>query len=143
MIAINLTFFIQLALYGVFLAVAWRFMLRPALRHIDAREEIIRASEERAEKLNSEAKELEGRYAESLANARRKASAQVAEERRKAMDARNAAVQEERSQADAEVGQVRREAEETIEQQRGEYEPLVKDLMAAMEARIRPEENAA
>lgn len=143
MISINLTFFVQLVLYGIFLAVAWRFMLRPAMRHMDAREEGIQSSEAQAAKLTEEAEELEGRYAESLAEARRMASAQVAEERRKAMDARNAEVQEARTRADAEVADVRGEAQNQIEQQRQQFSALAADLKQAMAARIRSEEDAA
>jgi F-type H+-transporting ATPase subunit b len=119
---------VQLALFGLFVWVANRLILRPTLRVIDQRAETIEEDRATAETDEEQAQAMESKYAAEIAAARRAASVRVEQARRDAMDARNAALNERHREADQAVGEVEAAANAEIEAQRDQFKDLAHQI---------------
>ena len=128
MVTINFTIIVQLALFGLFVWVANRLILRPTLRVMDRRAETMEQDQATAESDTAEAQSLESKYTAEMASARRAANVRVERARRDAMDARNAALNERHRESDKAVAEVEAAANEEIDAQRGQFEGLTRQI---------------
>jgi F-type H+-transporting ATPase subunit b len=136
MVNINLTFFIQLVLFLVFLWGANRIALRPILRVLDKREDTIRDQEDTAEQEAEKAARLEAEYASAMQDTRREASVRQMQARRAAMDERATALTARHREADEAIAALHDEAARQVEAERPKYAPLVASLAHAVEDRL-------
>jgi len=136
MVVLNFTIIIELGLFLLFLWVTNKLILQPVLHNIDKREEGIALNEQAAETDAEEAEELEQRYAEAMAKARRAAHSEIEAARREAMDAHNAALLEHRRQADAEVEAQHESAFQKAEVERANYDALAPALADEIAGRL-------
>ena len=128
MVTLNFTIVVQLALFGLFVWVANRLILRPTLRVMDRRAETMEEDRVAAESDEAEAQSLESKYIAEMASARRAANVSVERARRDALDARNAALNERHKESDKAVAVVEAEATAEIEAQRGQFEDLARQI---------------
>ena len=124
MVVINLTFFIELALFLLFLWAVQVLVFRPLLRTMDAREDQIEGDQTEAKTTRKAAKTKEEEYEGELSAARRKGINHVAEVRREAVQQRATRIQEARQKLEAEVAEARQVAQSKLEAQRGQFDDL-------------------
>ncbi len=136
MVSINLTLFVQLALFLIFLGVSNRYFLRPILRTMDAREAKIDDDEESARQLSEEAERLEVYYARELASARRIAADQVEKARRQALERRWHTVAKHKEKTDTEVARLREHLHEDIAAQRATYDKLLPEIVQMIDEQL-------
>ena len=136
MVILNLTFFVQLGLFLVFLAVMHFLILRPTLRLMDAREGKIDKDRHAAEHDAAEAEQLETRYDSELGLVRHEAATQVAQAQRAAQQRHVAALAERRKQAEETVQGVRAAALGQVADERKRYDTLTRTLADAMVKRL-------
>jgi F-type H+-transporting ATPase subunit b len=128
MVTLNFTIVVQLALFGLFVWVANRLVLRPTLRVMDRRAETMEEDRVAAESDAAEAQALESRYTAEIAAARRASNVNVERARRDALDARNAALNERHRESDKAIADVEAAATAEIEAQRGQFKDLTRQI---------------
>ena len=128
MVTLNFTILVQLALFGLFVWVANRFILRPALRVLDKRAETMEEDRAAAQSDAAEAQALESRYTAEIAAARRAANVTIEQARRDAMDARNAALSERYRESDKAAAEAEAAANAAIDAQRDQFKDLADQI---------------
>lgn len=128
MIAINLTVFVILGMFLLFLWVTQRIILQPILDVMDRRDDQVQTDEDAAEQHAAEAESLEQRYVDEIAHVRRAASAEIEKARREGMMARAAAIRDRKAVAEREVRTVEEAARKAMDEERKKFEALVPGL---------------
>lgn len=136
MVSLNLTIFIELGLFLLFLWVVNRIIVRPVLQMLDERAERIAGDREATRKDREASEKLNAQYAGEIYAARRAAAQAVEEARRTATAARVEAITTRRHQSDTELAAVRQEALRQIDNQRTEMEAAARDLAASVRSRV-------
>ena len=120
MVNINFTLVVELALFLIFLWGTARFILRPALETLDAREEKIEREHAESKTANREASALESKYARAITGAREEAEAAFREVHTRAVEAHTATMAEARRAVDERVLKTREQGSRALKEQRGE-----------------------
>jgi F-type H+-transporting ATPase subunit b len=128
MVTLNLTLFIEVGLFLLFLAAMNRYVLRPLLGVMDARETQVQTDRETAVKASEEAVRLERDYRAHLAAAHRQASIQLGRAHREAQEVHTQKVNELRRVEVEQLKAARAEAREQVHAQREHYDRLVDEL---------------
>ena len=136
MIALNLTFFIQLGLFLLFVFLMNRIVFRPLLRIMDERESRIQNDERLAVENKSEAGQLDDRYQAALKSTKRDAIARMHEAERVAREERAVKLHQFRLETDEEVARVREEANRQLVRESSQSEPLTTEIAKALEDRL-------
>lgn len=136
MVTINFTLVVELLLFLLFLWGTNRFILRPTVKTIDEREELIRHNEESTRRDLDEAAALEARHAAELGLLYRETEERVREARRNALNARIERVQQEMKNTDAEIARYRQELLAQVEEQRPQARNLAAEVAEAIEAHL-------
>ncbi|MCP4640340.1 MAG: hypothetical protein GY851_07910 [bacterium] len=136
MVALNITFFVELILFGIFLWVTNKIVLRPMLKTMDAREDAIRQNETSAESDAETAEQLKAKYTGEIAGARRSATSQIEAARLKALGERMAQLSARRTEAEETVGVVRTEATGKVDAESARCDELAPGLAEAMIDRL-------
>lgn len=136
MVSLNLTLFIQLGLFLIFLWGTHVFILKPVLRMRDERQKSVEDDFASAREANKKACEIEAEYSAEIASARRAVTTRIEEARRAAQSRRIQKLAERRAAADQEVEAVRKDALALAEQQRPACEQSVPELSRRMQERL-------
>ncbi len=136
MVVINLTFFTQLGLFLLFLAIMHIAVIRPALRVLDSRRQRVQEDHAQAEKDTQLARIAERNYAGELAASRRESAQRIAQAHRMAQEKFKATLAEQHKRAEQQVGQVRASALEQVRTERADYDALSPQLAKAMMDRL-------
>ncbi len=136
MVVINLTFFTQLGLFLLFLAVMHLAVIRPALRVLDSRRQRVQEDHAQAEKDAQLARIAEINYVGELAASRRESARRIAQAHRDAQEKFKATLAERHKHAEKEVEQVRASALAQVQAERAHYDALSPQLAKAMMDRL-------
>jgi ATP synthase F0 subunit b len=121
----NATFFVELVIFLIVLAVLWRYVVPPVKRAMNERQEMIRRQIEESREASKLLAEAQARYSEAVAQARIEA-AKIREAAR--ADAQQ--IKEEmRQQAEQEVARIRARGEEQLTTQR---EQVIRELRSEL-----------
>src|ERR687894_3243351 len=110
----NATFFVELVIFLLVLAVVWRYVVPPVKRAMNERQEMVRRQIEESEQARTRLEEAESRYSEALAEARVEAAKIREAARADAQEIKD----EMRQQAEQEVARIRQRGEEQLATQR-------------------------
>jgi F-type H+-transporting ATPase subunit b len=135
-VSLNFTLVIELILFLIFLWGTNKFILRPTVKTIDQREDLVRHNEQSTERDAVLATDLEAQHSIELSRLYRETEERVRDARRMAMNARSTRVQEEMKQADAEIAQFRTEVLAEVDQQRTEARNLAPQVAQAIESHL-------
>ncbi|MGH3794910.1 MAG: F0F1 ATP synthase subunit B [Pseudonocardiaceae bacterium] len=119
----NATFFVELLIFLLVLAVLWRYVVPPVKRAMTERQEMIRKQIVESEQARNRLQQAEARYKEALTEAR----VEAAKIREAARADAQAIKDEMRQQADQEVARIQQRGEEQLATQR---EQVVRELRA-------------
>lgn len=136
MVAVNLTILVELGLFLLFLWLAARLVIRPALTTMDARDEAVAEDARRAEAIAAEAEAAAAARLAAVADVRRAASAKVDSGRREALTRRAECIRERRRNDDAAIDALRKEARAAVKAQHGEFDALAQTLVDPIIARL-------
>ena len=136
MVDLNFTLVVQLLMFLGFLWAMNRWVLQPLLKFMDEREQQMAQARKQAEEDQETAGALEQEYAAALALAHRKAHQKVMEALRAVQERNLESRDEVRRAHETEVAGARDEARAFVEQERGAYPQLSRDLAEAMMARL-------
>ncbi len=136
MVVLNLTLFVELALFLVFLWVTNKFIFRPILRMMDAREAEVAEDMGDASAATEEAEALEKQYTTATRADKRAAREAYRQAHRAAQERHAAMLAERRKQADEEVSSVRATALRQMEMERAKCEMLAPDLADVIARRL-------
>ena len=136
MVTLNLTFFIELALFLVFLWVTHATVFRKVLRHLDERTRYVEDRHRQAQVDRDEASELESKYQAELAAARREASRTISKARREAVERRMKAISERKRALDEAVNRLHDELMGQLEEERRHYDELVPEVVEIMNEQL-------
>lgn len=134
MVSINFTLVVELLLFLLFLWGTNRFILRPTVKTIDERQELLEHNEELTARDLADAQALEERRTAELSRLYRQTEERVREARRAAMNARLDRIQQEMKRADAEIAQFRAELRAQVEEQSSAARKLAPEVAEAIEA---------
>ncbi len=137
MVTPNLTFFIEVGLFLLFLWGTARFILRPVLKGLDERESGIEVAHEQAEENSARAKVLERDYLRNLSEIRGRAEDAYRKARRETRKGHIEAVASAREWGENAVAEVRAEAMGLVEGQRSAVESAVPDIADRIAERLR------
>ncbi len=117
----NATFFVELVIFLLVLAVVWRYVVPPVKRAMNERQEMVRRQIEESQQARTRLEEAEARYSQALAEARVEAAKIRETARADAQEIKD----EMRQQAEQEVARIRQRGEEQLATQR---EQVVREL---------------
>ena len=137
MVTPNLTFFIEVSLFLLFLWGTARFILRPVLQGLDERAESIDRAREQTEENTNEAETLEADYLKKLSEIRGQADEIYHVARRDTLKGHIQAVADAREWADQAVAEVREEARGLVEGQRSAIQDAVPEIAELIAGRLR------
>ena len=137
MVTPNLTFFIEVSLFLLFLWGTAHFILRPVLRSLDEREMSIEQAHEQAAEDTKETEALEGDYLKKLSEIRGQADEIYREARRDTIKGHIEAVADAREWADRAVAEVREETRGLVEGQRAAIRDAVPGIADLIAGRLR------
>jgi len=132
MVTINLTLFIEVGLFLVFLWAMNRFVFRPLLHVMDSRDDKLRTDRAAAHEAVAEADQIEKQYASESTRIHREASRDVIRAHRKVQEAHYQRMVELKHRGEEELDAVRREVAEAIASEQANYDALARDLAATM-----------
>ncbi|NIA15272.1 MAG: hypothetical protein GWP08_14475 [Nitrospiraceae bacterium] len=132
MVTINLTLFVMLGLFLVFVWLMNTFVFRPLLALMDKRAARMDGDKQTAQTATDEAETLERKYRTAVSDMHREESVKLIAAHREAQAAHNQRVRELKAEEEAELAAVRAEAMTLIEVERQRYPELTKDLVEAM-----------
>ena len=137
MVTPNLTFFIEVSLFLLFLWGTAHFILRPVLQGLDERAESIDRARKQTEEDINKAEALEGSYLTKLSEMRSQADETYREARRDTLKGHVQAVADAREWADQAVAEVREEARGIVEGQRSAIQDAVPEIAELIASRLR------
>ena len=138
MLSLDFTFFVELALFLLFLWGTNRAVLRPLLHNMDARQ--LRMEQDRADAATAarRAAELDAEYAQRLAAIHREAAGRVREERARTAAEQRARLDELRGLEEARVAAEAAAMDALTAREREAFPALVPGLAEEMALRIGP-----
>ena len=136
MVSLNFTLVIELLLFVLFLFGTTRFILRPALKVIDERDERVDADESAAEKHNATATALEAKYQKALARARAEAEDAYRAGHMRLIDEQAARLTAAQRAVDDAVLATRAQGEADLEARRAELKQAAPAIAREMGARL-------
>lgn len=142
MVTINLTLFINLALFLVFLWVMNVFIFKPLLELTDRRESNIANDQKSAVQLSNQAEDLERQYVADIAAIHREASHTLVRAHRSAQEAHLARLEELKTKYHRELAEIRAQVKKTIASEQATHPELAAELVDLMAARIELERNS-
>lgn len=128
MVTLNFTLVVELILFLVFLWGTKRFILRPLLEALDARESSIKESKAHAEEFAERSETFEEEYRAQSAAMRRAVDEYYRDGRRRALNEHGRHLAEERHKADETVAAARAAARQQVESERGQCAVLAPEL---------------
>ena len=128
MVTLNFTIVVELILFLVFLWGTKRFILRPLLEALDARETSLEESEANAQEAAERAGTLEEQYHRENSAMRREADEAFRGGRRKALNEHGRHLAEERHKADEAVAAAREAARGQVDDERSQCAALAPEL---------------
>lgn len=143
MVDLNFTLVVQLLMFLGFLWVMDRWVLRPLLKTMDARDRAISDDKEQAQADQDTAESLEHEYAAALAAAHQKAHKKVADSLREVQDSHVAQRNALREKQQEEVARTREEAKAFVEQQRSAFPDMSKAIAHDMMRQLGLGDNAS
>ena len=136
MVTINFTLIIELGLFLLFLWGAATFIVRPALRTTDAREEEIEQRKTEAEADLDEAERIEERYTGQIGDLRRTSEDEFRAGRRALLQEHAETLGKHRHEADMAIEAARLEAQAQVEAARTDVSDLAPELAQAIERQL-------
>lgn len=136
MVTINLTLLVELGLFLLFLWGTSRFILHPVLKTLDERDAHVEQNHADAGSAREAAASLEEQYAGELADVRRQAELTYRTKRRSAIETQTKQLVGKRHETDEAVAEVRASGAQQIEDQRGAYAALARELADSIARRI-------
>jgi F-type H+-transporting ATPase subunit b len=121
----NATFFVELVIFLIVLAVVWRYAVPPVKRAMDERRNMVRRQIEESQQASKRLAEAEARYSQALADARVEAAKIRETARADAQEIKD----EMRHQAEQEVARIRERGEEQLAHQR---EQIIRDMRSEL-----------
>ncbi len=143
MVTINLTLFIEVGLFLVFLWAMNRLVFRPLLNVMDGRDEKRSGDLQVAREAGAEADQLEKQYASESVRIHHEASREVVRAHRQAQEAHFQRLAELKQRGEEELNAVQREVSEAMALERKNYEALAVELAEAMAEQLAGKGNAA
>lgn len=138
MVALNLTFFVQLTAFLIFLWIMNRAVIRPILRTMDERARRIAADLDAAQQDGKDAQEFEARHIAALTSAHGAAAARVHQARLSAYEEHRTTVMEHRREADEQVAQYHEVVAKQLEAERKRFPDLVASLTESIDHQVGP-----
>ena len=136
MVTINPTMLIELGLFLVFLWGTQRYILRPVLKSLDAREESIKLSLAEAEAHSAESESLEKKYRHEIAVIRKNADEKVHAARQKSQQEHRLFLNDERTKAEQAIAEIRQEVQQHVDEQCDAIHAEVPNLVKLIEAHL-------
>lgn len=136
MVSLNFTLVVELILFLLFLWGTNRFILRPTVKTIDEREELVQRNEELTAHDLADAEALEQQYAARLSELYRQTEDRVRAARHAANNARIDRIQQSMRQADAEITRFREELMARVDEQTPEARRLATQVAEEIEAHL-------
>jgi F-type H+-transporting ATPase subunit b len=121
----NATFFVELVILLIVLAVLWRYAVPPVKRAMDGRREMVRRQIEESQQASKRLAEAEARYSQALSEARVEAAKIRETARADAQELKD----EIRQQTEQEVARIRERGEEQLAHQRDQ---IVREMRAEL-----------
>jgi F-type H+-transporting ATPase subunit b len=128
MVTINLTLIIELGLFLTFMWAMAKYVYRPLLQLMDARDERLESDRETTERESGAAKTLEHQYTKQVSNMRRIASDEINVQHRKAQAEHNIRVAAYQAETQEAIQQLREDAQEQFNAERTKFPALTTDL---------------
>jgi F-type H+-transporting ATPase subunit b len=132
MVVLNFTLFVLLGMFLGFLWVMHRFIFRPLLALMDARENQIADDKQTATSAAAEAAALEDQYGEKIARMHREASLRLVRAHRQAQEEHNGRVAEFKSKAEDEIQSLNESLAADIASQEDQFAFLAKGICDGM-----------
>ncbi len=142
MVTINLTLFINLALFLIFIWAMNVFIFKPLLELTDRRESKIANDQKSAIHLTNQAEDLERQYFSDIAAIHREASHTLVRAHRSAQEAHMARLDEVKIKYHRELAEIRAQVKKTIASERASHPELAAELVDIMAERIELERNS-
>lgn len=139
MIALNFTLVVQLGLFLLFLWGTNRFVFRPLLRTMDARNDKLEQDRVHAETDAQEAKRLETLYTDRLTTAHQVAAQRLNKARYDAYQENRAALEAAKRREEAEVGAYRDALDQQVGGERAKFAALLPGIIEAMDRQVNTE----
>ena len=136
MVTINATIVVLLVMFLAFLWLMHRFIFKPLLAHMDAREGQIAEDKRMAAEAASEAEQLEDEYATRVSKIHREANLRLQKAHREAQETHLAHIAEYRAQAESEIKALAKSLQEELSAQEDQISPLAEDIHTAMAAKL-------
>ncbi len=136
MVNLNLTFFIELGLFLLFLWGTSRFILRPALKVIDEREDRIQRDQDAAQARGRDADAMEAEYQRILSAARADAQRHFFETQSRAIEAGTARLNAARRALEDAVAETRAAGEAELSEQRRQLALAAPDVAEELMRRL-------
>lgn len=140
MVQINFTLIIAMGLFLLFLWVTKRFIFRPILDVMDAREAKLLEDRETMESRTAEARSLETAYSDAKTQAKQSAALRIRKTRNDAWEKSREALHQLRVGKDAEVTAFREALTARHDEERRQYPELLPKLTETMDRWVRSEE---
>ena len=136
MVNINLTLFIQLGLFLIFLWGTMKFIFIPVIKLLDERDDKIDQDLDAARDDNAKAGELEKGFKRKLSRAKRKAHEEVREAYRKEQREYQAKLLDRRHLAEKEIAERKMDSMKRVEEQRTSYDQLLPGITDEISKRL-------
>ncbi|MFP6581099.1 MAG: ATP synthase F0 subunit B [Candidatus Hydrogenedentota bacterium] len=136
MVTINLTLFVELGLFLVFLWGTQHFILAPVVKSLDEREESIESDRVHADDSNENSVALEKEYRHEIALIRRKSDEEIRAAHQKSQQEHAAFLIAERARSEEAVAEVREEALRMVDDQQSAMTAEIPALVKQIEAKL-------
>ncbi len=137
MVSLNVTLFVEIVLFLLFLWVVNRTVFRPLLRVMDQRSVKVAALRASAEASRAEAERMQALYIEHLTKANQAAAERLRAARLNAYRENRLSLDELREQAEAELAGHREKLAERLDAERETYAAIVPRLLQEMDRQVR------
>ena len=136
MVTINFTLLVLLVMFLGFLWVMHRFVFKPVLALLDARDEQIAADKRIAAEAGAEAGDLEDQYMRKIARMHHEASLHLVRAHRQAQEEHNGRVVAFKAKAEQEIRALHQSLSADIARQEELIVPLTQDVCKAMAVKL-------
>jgi len=136
MVTLNLTLFIEVGLFLLFMWAMHRLVIRPLLEVMDGRDDKLAEDRSVAKDAGAEATQLEKQYLLESSRIHREASRDVVRAHRQAQEAHLARLAERKQVGEGELDAVRHEVHDAIVAQSKQFDALSAELANAMAAKL-------
>ena len=136
MVTVNLTLFVVLGMFLVFLWAMHRFVFTPALRLTDTREAQMVEDRNVARTVSGEAAQLEDDYKAKLSALHREANLRITRTHRMAQEEHHGKVEALKKKGEQELRALRKEIADEIAAQQEQFTSLSREIAQAMAERL-------